>query len=60
MRDISFAGPISVKVSAYADYITVIVSRYLDTVAVKKVVQARALSGANLVGSTGQGRRPVG
>ena len=38
LRDIHFVGPLSAKVSAYADNITVFVFRLLDIKAVKKAV----------------------
>ena len=49
LRSILFAGPLSAKVSAYADDITVFVSRCLDIKAVKKAVaRYEQIEGANV------------
>ena len=39
LRSISFAGPLTARVSAFTDDITVFVSRHLDIKAVKKAVR---------------------
>ena len=58
LHDIPFAGPLSAKVSAYADDITVFVSCCLDIKAVKKAVaRYKQIAGAIIIFDKSEGLR---